>query len=128
MDRQLFLTLTSTAQWALFLSLALLIYSWLEKKTRMQLAALGLFVLLSGYAVWVIQSGLIIVPQTAAGSPAPTEAKVLTFFSGLIVCGSLAALSLLLRLAKLKWAPVPSYLLVPIALGLFFMIYHLQRL
>lgn len=128
MERQLFLTLTSTAQWALFLSLILLFYSWVDKKRWMQLAALSLFVALSVYAVWIVQSGIIVVPQPEAGSPAPTEAKVLTFFSGLVICGGLAALSLVLQLTKQRWAAIPAYLLAPIALGLFFLIYHLQRL
>lgn len=127
MDRQLFLTLTTSAQWLLFISLALLIYSWVDKKRWIQLAGLGCFVALAIYSAWVMLSGIIVVPPVEAGAPAPHEAKALTFFLGLVGCGALAIIGLVLNFAKPQFAKIPTFLLVPAALMLFFMVYHLQR-
>lgn len=127
MDRQLFLTLTTSAQWLLFISLALLIYSWVDKKRWIQLAGLSCFVALAIYSAWVMLSGIIVVPPVEAGAPAPHEAKALTFFLGLVGCGALAIIGLVLNFAKPQFAKIPTLLLVPAALMLFFMVYHLQR-
>lgn len=127
MDRQLFLTLTSSAQWLLLISLALLIYSWLNKKRGVQLAGLGLFVALAIYAAWVILSGIIVVPAVEAGSPTSHEAKALAIFMGIVICGVLALIGLFLHFFQSKFAKIPSLIIVSLSLALFFMIYHLQR-
>lgn len=127
MDRQLFLTLTQSAQWLLFISLALLIYSWVEKKRWVQITGFSLFIALAIYAAYVMLSGIIVVPSVAADAPVPHEAKALSFFLGLIGCGVFAIVGLILQLKKSQFAKIPTLIIVPIALALFFMVYHLQR-
>lgn len=127
MDRHQFLTLTSTTQWVLFVALSLIIYSIIEKKPWVRLSGLSLFTLLSVFAVWVMNSGIITVPATGPGEPAPHEARLLSLFLGLALCGIASVIALLLSFVKPKYASIPNYLLIPAGIALFFMIYHLQR-
>lgn len=128
MDRQSFLTLTTSSQWILFIALALIIYSWIDKKIKFQVSGQIVFVALAVYAIWIIVSKQIIVPEVAAGIPAPPEARALTFFSGLIACGIFAAIGLLLNFLKSTYAKIPNLILVPFGIFLFFMVYQLQRI
>ena len=128
MDRHLFLTLTTSAQWTLFLALCLLIYSWIERKKWLQLGGHLLFVVLAFFSLWVINSGLIIVPPVAEGAVPPAEARAMSFFLGLSLCGIIAAIGLLLSYLKSTFAKIPILILVPVGLMLFFMVYQLQRL
>jgi hypothetical protein len=128
MDRQLFLTLTTSSQWTLFLALAAIIFSWIERKKWIQIAGQALFVILALFSLWVITSGIIPVPPMAPEAPAPPEARALTFFSGLSICGAVAATGLILHAVKSSWVKIPNLILVPVGLMLFFMVYNLQRL
>lgn len=128
MDRQLFLTLTTSSQWTLFLALAAIIFSWIERKKWMQIAGQSLFVILALFSLWVMNSGIIIVPEVAADAAAPPEARALSFFLGLSICGAIALIGLILHLIKSSWVKVPNLVLVPVGLMLFFMVYNLQRL
>ncbi|PTN10077.1 hypothetical protein [Mangrovibacterium marinum] len=128
MDRQLFLTLTTSSQWALFLALAAIIFSWIEKKRWMQLAGQALFVVLAIFSFWVMKTDIILVPEATAGVPAPPEAQALRFFLGLTICGGIALIGLVLNGIKSSFAKIPNLILVPFGLMLFFMVYNLQRL
>lgn len=127
MDRQVFLAITSSAQWALFLALAFIIYSWIERKRWIQVTGQGLFVALALYAVWVLTSGVIVVPAVPEGAASPSEARALTFFFGLSILGIVAAIGLVLNYLKSTLAKIPNLILVPVGILLFFMVYHLQR-
>ncbi|RKD86441.1 hypothetical protein [Mangrovibacterium diazotrophicum] len=127
MDRQVFLAITSSAQWALFLALALIIYSWIERKRWIQFTGQGLFVALALYSVWVLTSGMIVVPEVPEGAVPPSEARALTFFFGLSILGIVAAIGLVLNYLKSTLSKIPNLILVPIGILLFFMVYHLQR-
>ncbi len=128
MDRQLFLTLTSSSQWALFLALAAIIFSWIERKKWVQITGQALFVALAIFSLWVMESGIIIVPEVLPDAPAPAEARALSFFLGLSICGVIALIGLILHIVKSSWAKIPNLILVPVGMMLFFMVYNLQRL
>ncbi len=128
MDRQLFLSLTSGAQWALFFALALIIYSWIDRKKWYQLSGQILFVALAIFSLWVMKSGIIIVPEGADGQNVPAEAKALTFFLGLSILGSVALIGIMLHIAKSSLSKIPNLILVPVGMLLFFMVYQLQRM
>ncbi|WP_159519215.1 hypothetical protein [Sunxiuqinia indica] len=128
MDRQAFLTLTSTSQWILFLGIGLIIYSWTKKKQLFQQLGQGTFVVLALFALWVILGDQITVPEITNGQEPPVEAKALTYFSGLVIAGVIAIVGFVLGLKKSSWAKFPNLFLVGGGLALFFMVYELQRL
>ncbi|WP_163707807.1 hypothetical protein [Mangrovibacterium lignilyticum] len=128
MDRQIFLGITTSAQWILFLALSLIIYSWIDRKKWLQLTGQGLFVALALFAVWVMNSGIITVPEVGDGISAPAEARALTFFLGLSILGVVAVIGLVLNYLKSSARKIPNLILVPVGIFLFFMVYQLQRL
>jgi len=128
MDRQAFLTLTSSSQWLLFLALAMIIFSWVERKKWAQITGQAVFVALAIFAVWVLQSGQIEVPATTGAETVSAEIRAITFFKGLAFCGVVAAIGLILHGKKSTLAKIPNLILIPVALLLFFMVYSLQRL
>jgi|GEM_PF-314406 len=127
MDRHLFLAWTSSSQWILFLAVILIIYSWIEKKKRIQQAGQILFFLLGTFSLWIILSGQIVVPEVPTAPDTPVEAKALTYFYGLIMTGILGLLSFLLGWRQSRWLKPVNIMLVSAALILFFMVYHLQQ-
>jgi len=128
MDRQLFLMLTSSSQWLLFLAIGLIIFSWIEKRSKVRQLGQVVFGLLGIFALWVILSGKMVVPETLPGAPVPVEARAMIYFSGLVLTGALGLFAFLLGRAGILWGKYLNILLVAIGLALFFMVYHLQRL
>jgi predicted membrane channel-forming protein YqfA (hemolysin III family) len=127
MDRHIFLALTTSSQWMLFLAMALIIFSWIEQKKRILQAGQMLFLLLGVLSLWIILGGLIPVPDVLPREETPVEAKALTYFSGLVLTGILGFASFLLGWRQSKWTKPVNIVLVAIALALFFMVYHLQQ-
>ncbi len=127
MERQTFLALTTSSQWLLFLAIALIIFSWIERKKRIQQAGQLLFFLLGIFSLWVILSGQIDVPVVTLNQPAPAEAKALTYFSGLLLTAMIGLAGFLLGLVNSTWTKITNLILVPVGIFLFFMVYQLQR-
>ncbi|MGV8095037.1 MAG: hypothetical protein AB2L24_24550 [Mangrovibacterium sp.] len=127
MDRHTFLTWTTSSQWILFFAVILIIFSWVEKKKNIQLAGQILFFLLGAFSFWIIFSKQITVPEVLQGQDTPVEAKALTYFSGLILTGTLGLTAFLLGWRNSKWVKPVNIILVITALVLFFMVYHLQQ-
>ena len=127
MDRQAFLTLTTSSQWMLFFAIALVIFSWVEKKKLPQLLGQGVFFILGVFAIWVIYGHRIEVPEHLEPGAVPIEAKAITYFWGLVITGLIGLLALVLSLLKSSWAKFPNLVLVPVGIALFFMVFALQR-
>jgi hypothetical protein len=127
MDRQTFLALTSSSQWVLFLAIGLIIFSWVEKKKFIQQSGQLTFFLLGIFALWVILTKQIVVPEMLPGAPVPAEAKAITYFMGLMVTGIIGLLTFVLSLVKPTWTRFAHIVLVPSGLALFFMVYELQK-
>ena len=129
MERQTFLLLTTASQWILFAAIGLVIFSWAERNKKAREIGQLLFVALGIFSLWVILSGQIIVPITRQEESIPIEAKVLTFFSGLIFTSllSLAGFFLEKRKTPSTLSRYINPLLILSALFLFFMVYQLQQ-
>ena len=128
MDRQLFLTLTSSSQWLLFLAIGLIIFSWIEKKQVIRQSGQLAFGILGVFALWVVLSGKVVVPETLPGASVPVEARAMIYFSGLVLTGALGLFAFLLGRTGISLGKYLNMLLVAIGLALFFMVNHLQRL
>ena len=102
MDRQAFLTLTTSSQWALFLAIALLILSWIEQKKIFQQAGQLLLFLLGLFSSWIIASGQIIATEIIPGQAASVETQALSYFHWLLLTGFLGLLGFVLSLVKPK--------------------------
>ncbi|MEN6453165.1 MAG: hypothetical protein ABFD10_02835 [Prolixibacteraceae bacterium] len=127
MDRHIFLALTTSSQWMLFLAIILIIFSWIEQKKRILQAGLLLFFLVGTLSLWIILGKLISVPDVLPQGKIPTEAKTLTYFYGLVLTGILGLASFLLEWRQSKWTKPVNIALIGIAVVLFFMVYHLQQ-
>jgi hypothetical protein len=127
MERQAFLTLTTSSQWVLFLAIGLIIYSWVDKKIMFQQLGQVVFTLLGIFALWVVLSHQIRIPEVAKGAKPPVEAMALSYFSGLIGTGVIGLFAFIMGLVKSSWAKFINIILIPVALSLFFMVYQLQR-
>lgn len=127
MERQAFLTLTSSSQWILFVAIGLIIFSWVEKKRLYQQLGQGAFVLLALFALWILLTDQIVVPAVLPDQVVPVEARALSYFSGLAINGVVAVVAFFLGQVKPRWARFFNMALVAIGLVLFFMVYQLQR-
>jgi len=127
MERQAFLTLTSSSQWILFVAIGLIIFSWVEKKRLYQQLGQGTFVLLALFALWILLTDQIVVPAVLPDQVVPVEARALSYFSGLAINGVVAVVAFFLGQGKPRWARFFNMALVAIGLVLFFMVYQLQR-
>lgn len=128
MERQAFLTLTSSSQWLLFLAIGLVIFSWIEKKKLLQQLGQAAFFLLGAFAIWVITSHQIVVPEVVKGAQPPAEALAVTYFSALIWLGAFGLLAFGLGFLRPIWSKYMTMVLIPVAMALFFMVYHLQQI
>lgn len=128
MERQTFLSLTTTSQWILFLAMALVIFSWAEHKKVVQQAGQLLFFMLGIFSLWIILSGKISVPDSLPEQPALLEERMLTYFSGLIIISFLGLIGFILNWRQSSWTRFINLILMPVALFLFFMVYQLQQL
>ncbi|HKJ41708.1 MAG TPA: hypothetical protein VKA27_06405 [Sunxiuqinia sp.] len=129
MERQAFLTLTTSSQWLLFLAIGLIIFSWVEKKILYQQLGQAAFVLLGAFAVWVLASHQIVVPEVPKGADPPAEAIAITYFTALISTGVFGVVAFVMAtLKKIIWAKYINMILIVIGVSLFFMVYRLQQL
>ncbi len=128
MDRQAFLTLTTSSQWVLFLGIGLIIFSWVEKKRLIQQFGQGTFVALGLFALWVILSDQIVVPENISAKTVPVEAKALTYFTGVVAAGAIAVVAFILGKLESSWGKVSNMILLAVAIALFFMVYTIQQM
>ncbi len=128
MNRHLFLAWTTSSQWILFLAVILIIFSWVEKKQKIRQAGQILFFLLGVFALWIILSDRISVPESVLKGKVPPEVRALTYFWGLVLTGITGLASFLLEWRKSGPAKLLTVITTILGILLFFMVYHLQRL
>lgn len=119
--------LTSISQWALFLGIASVLFGWIEKKEKFVLAGQFVFLLLGFFALYILLTNGITVPQLN-GNNIPKEMKVLAFFKGVALFTGLVVISLLLKLFKLRLQKVSVYILAFFAILLFFMVFNILQM
>jgi len=128
MDRQLFLLITTSSQWFLFLAMILILYSWAENKEKIRWIGDGLFFLLGVFSAWVVITHQVIVPVISEGMITPPEAKAIVYFIGLTILGVVGLVAFMIRKKKKIWQNIIHAILLLGGLSMFFMVYQLQRL
>ncbi|MFV0365433.1 MAG: hypothetical protein ACK5JS_02875 [Mangrovibacterium sp.] len=129
MEQQLFLTLSSSSQWGIFIAICLLIYGKVDSKPKMKKIAQAIFVAFGIFSLCILFGNVVEVPEVMDGASVPKEAKLLTFFVGLSLNGLLGAVALLLNLmGNNKVQRILNAMLLLGSLLLFFMVYNLQKM
>ncbi len=121
------LTLTSISQWALFLGIGFLIFGLVEKREKFVIAGQVAFLMLGIAAVFIVITGSIQIPETTSGE-IPKEVKVLAYLKAVILFASFVTLSLLMKIAKIRFQNYTVYLSLLFALMLFFWVFNLQQM
>lgn len=118
---------SSISQWALFLGIALTLFGWFEKKDKILLSGQLLFLLLGLFALWILFTEKIDVPQII-GANITREVKIISFYKGVVILAGIDLISLLMKLFKLRFQTVSNAILILVALMLFFMIFNILRM
>jgi len=120
------LSMTYLSQLGLFLGIGLILYGWIEKRDKLILAGHLAFLMIGLLALWILLTGQISVPDTPG--IISKQARTLAFFKGLGWFSLFNALSLLLKLLKLRIHKASLYVLLFFALMLFFMVFNLLQM
>ena len=126
MDDALLKNLIYISQVCLFGGIAMLIFAWVEKKSWIEKAGQLMFVVMGFFAAWIIMSGQLVIPETETKS-VTKEMQTMFYLFGLIVASLFGLAAYILRLMKSKVASWLNFILVLIALVLFFLVYELIR-
>lgn len=126
MEQNLLLTFTSSMQFGIFGGIALIIFGWIEKKDRFTDIGRFVFIALGIYALWILLSGQVQVPQTT-GDIIPKEIRAIAFFKGIVICAGICIISFALKLFKIRYYRLVTVICVVFALFLFFTVYDLQQ-
>jgi hypothetical protein len=121
------LGLTSISQWALFVGIAFILFGWIEKKENFVLAGQLVLLLLGFLAFYILLNEGITVPNST-GNPLPKELKILIFFKWTAIFTGFNAVSILLRLFKVRFYKISLFILILFALMLFFMVFSIQQI
>ncbi len=118
--------LASISQWTLFLGIALILFSWIEKKEKLAIAGQAVLILLGLFSLWVILTNNNIVPANN-GNPISKEIKILSYFKLATYFSGFNLISLLLNLFRIRFNKFSLYLAVFIGLMLFFMVFNILQ-
>jgi hypothetical protein len=126
MKQDLLITFTSSIQFGIFGGIALIIFGWIEKNDLFTEIGRFIFIALGIYALWVIFSGQIQVPENTGGVISK-EMQALAVFKGVAVCSGIALLSFILKLVKFRYYRLVTLIFLVFALFLFFTVYNIQQ-
>ncbi len=121
------LVYTSISQWTLFLGAVCILFGIFEKREWIIMTGKLIFMALGCLALWVLLSDTIQIPEVQRGEKITKEMNVLFFFKSSIILMILTALSLTLKLFKLRFTKASTYLVLIFALMLFFTIFNIQQ-
>ncbi len=127
MEQDLLLTFTSSTQFGIFGGIVFIIFGWVDKKDRFIDVGRFIFIALGFYALWILLSGQVQVPENA-GNIVSKELRAIAFFKGVVVCSGVCLLSLLLKIFKIRYSGFVTLICVVFALLLFFVVFSLQKL
>jgi hypothetical protein len=119
--------LASISQWTLFLGIALILFSWIEKKEKLAIAGQAVLLLLGLLSLWVILTNNNVVPPNN-GNPISKEIKILSYFKLAAYFSGFNLISLLLNLFKVRFHKFSLYLVVFTGLMLFFMVFNILQM
>jgi len=120
------LGLTSISQWGLFLGIASILFGWVEKRESFVLIGQLVFLLIGFMAAWILLTEQIHIPEFNNGN-IPKQLKVLAYFKGVTAFLGLTVISLLLNVFKLRFRKPILYILLFVALMLFFIVFNIQQ-
>jgi len=121
------LALTTITQWTLFFGIALIIFGSIEKKDIFVLSGQLAFLFLGFLSLYMILSHGITVPENN-GTIIPKEQKVLALLKGVSLFSGLTAITLLFKFFRFKYWKQSTYILILVALFLFFMVFNIQQM
>lgn len=118
-------------QWAIFASLIIIIYAWIEKKNVFNFIGLGLIILLGIYSLWALYVGLVFpnvyfpdeFPYNELTEEELPRETILYPVYWLIVClGVLALVSFILELFKKRAGMILRIICCVLGLTIFFLL------
>lgn len=113
-------------QFGIFGGIVFIIFGWIEKKDRFTDVGRFVFIALGIYALWILLSGQVQVPETTDGV-VPKEVRAIAFFKGIVICAGICIVSFILKLLKIRYYRLVTFICVVFALFLFFTVYNLQQ-
>lgn len=132
-------TVLTIPQWAIFASITVMIYGWVEKKRPFGIVGSAIFVALGIFAAWAIAAGLMVpenmleinenLPKDELFTPdeLPVEGRLLPFYWVLMFNGIIALAAMLLEIFRKKSATWFKVISVIIAIVVFFLMMAVVR-
>ena len=111
----------------LFLGIGLILFGWIEKKELLILGGQITFLLLGSFAIWVLLSHAITVPETV-GTNISKASKIMSFFRSTVILMGLTLISFLMSIFKIRYQKVSISIVLIIASMLFFMVFNIQQI
>lgn len=121
------LSLTSISQWTLFSGIALTLLGLMENRERFSWGGHLIFLLLGFFALFILLTNRISVPEVEENSVSKAM-KVMTYFKLTSIFAALNTIPLLLKLFKLRFLKTSQYIIVILAMLLFFMVFNIQQM
>lgn len=127
MDSAMLLGPVTASQYSLFLGIALILFGWIEKKEKLIIYGQVVFILLGGLSIWMLltNSG-ITLPENSTSIP--KEVRIMSYFRMVAGFSVISLISLLLNLFKSRFHKASLFLIVLLALALFFMVLNILQL
>lgn len=133
-------TVVTIPQWAIFASISIIIYGWVEQKKIFGLIGIALMTVMGIFAGWVIWSGWLI-PESMFDTTGvmdgevlfsegeiPLEGRMLPFYWGLVLNGALSVPAFLMEYSGKKYTKAVKLMIMLLALMIFFGMTSVSRL
>ncbi|MDX9881149.1 MAG: hypothetical protein RBS73_03720 [Prolixibacteraceae bacterium] len=127
MEQNLLLTFTSSIQFGIFGAIIFIIFGWVDNKEWVTDIGRFIFIALGIYALWILLSGQVQVPETS-GNVTSRELRVISFFKGIVLCSGICLVSLFLKWMKICYYRFVTLICVVFSLFLFFSVYSLLKM
>jgi hypothetical protein len=126
-------TVLTVPQWAIFASITVMVYGWIEKKRIFGIIGSAIMVLLGLFAAYAVFAGLLIpdsildinenLPKEELFNPdeLPLEGRLLPFYWVLVVNGALALIALLGEVYHKRFAKILKLIVGAVAILVFFL-------
>jgi hypothetical protein len=126
-------TVLTVPQWAIFASITVMIYGWVEKKSIFGIVGSAILVALGIFAAYAIAAGLMIpesmldisenLPKEELFNPdeLPVEGRLLPFYWALIANGVLALAAMFAEIYHKKIAAILKIIIGAIGIVVFFL-------